>query len=1079
MSKYNKMTVFERLYDKRNIYFALFSVNSYIVNKELLSEDDRNDLSQLSDCFDEENVNDWVEKVQQRLKSIIEGDSFLEAKVYFKPKKLEGSEVIFRPLHHACLLDQITAVAMLNVLIYEFDDDNQVGMSNLSRLIPHNFYGNRVAYDAEHLFIPWQEQYKKYTSKANECYKKYHETGDYKWEVSLDLRNFFPSINPIVLFRYIDDKLPVTLNEDERNMIRKILTKLIFVKIESLNEIDSKRYSTSKFEDIIYANGIAQGLPQSYFLANLLMIKIQQIYKKHLSGEMFFYVDDSVIFTNDITNKDDLNEKIKRINSDIEKWTREILRKKEYYLPSDLVKYVNDRQEEYNIKIHEPGDKSTASNIGESTESEIYLHCIGRETSKMTFDINTNKSDEENQILLNKTSKLHEAVERELESVKNEAQNLNDQDDIISYEAYKKKLIRYKKFFKYREIDLQLRTKKELSSISEPLVELLTRLQDSEREQALAVFFDNYSEDILGALINLVLSEEDAIGVPSDVLVEKVQWLNTLLFDEVNTTTSYLYRSFEHYWNDSKRTPDNDSNKKYHSLNEKLAGEKFVNRKKTDDVKREKVEILLKKTRTENLIVALYGQDYFDMVELVDANTNELKRRVINAWVSVVLGIEICDDVNLHKKGNRKITYTELRILEMLRYKKFDMKEFISKIDDFLQEEYNYPIDYSIFQVLSYFRTYVRDAQKIDNLILVHKYTCDIWKNGSKHLYFYTLHNQEHAVELIQNSVKILRAIDYIDISKFDYYVLFIACYLHDISMVTFPRLEAIQDDSFASNYLCSNFREQLELDNEVLEEKTLKKLLKDFYMKMDAFYENLVRSNHAKDSAKEIRTRIDLAFIDNALREIVAEVSEAHGYNTADVYNVKSDARNHTWSQKYTKIVLRLADLLDMSSYRVSKLVLNHNLNNMGEVSRFHWLSHLVTYGYKIDVEYNIVSKEDFLKKESMEEIITLCVDVCLPQFTKVKSKGCKQMKLEEASNNSIVLNCGETCDGGNCNFICKWFSEKNNYLFNELEALANYLNSVPNNYYKSKIKVIVRSRDNSLLSPEQFAMLDQYVNR
>ena len=48
------------------------------------------------------------------------------------------------------------------------------------------------------------------------------------------------------------------------------------------------------------------------------------------------------------------------------------------------------------------------------------------------------------------------------------------------------------------------------------------------------------------------------------------------------------------------------------------------------------------------------------------------------------------------------------------------------------------------------------------NLILVHKYTCDVWKNGSKHLYFYTLHNQEHAVDLIQNSLKIIRAIDYI-----------------------------------------------------------------------------------------------------------------------------------------------------------------------------------------------------------------------------------------------------------------------------------------------------------------------------
>jgi len=93
---------------------------------------------------------------------------------------------------------------------------------------------------------------------------------------------------------------------------------------------------------------------------------------------------------------------------------------------------------------------------------------------------------------------------------------------------------------------------------------------------------------------------------------------------------------------------------------------------------------------------------------------------------------------------------------------------------------------------------------------LVHKYTCDIWKNGSKHLYFYTLHNQEHAVDLIQNSIKIVKAIDYIDISSNDYYILFIACYLHDISMVTFPNLDSIQLDNYNTNKIYSDFVAQV-----------------------------------------------------------------------------------------------------------------------------------------------------------------------------------------------------------------------------------------------------------------------------
>ena len=50
-------------------------------------------------------------------------------------------------------------------------------------------------------------------------------------------------------------------------------------------------------------------------------------------------------------------------------------------------------------------------------------------------------------------------------------------------------------------------------------------------------------------------------------------------------------------------------------------------------------------------------------------------------------------------------------------------------------------IDYTIFEVLEIYKRYVVEPKYIDNLILVHKYTCDVWKNGAKHLYFYTLHN--------------------------------------------------------------------------------------------------------------------------------------------------------------------------------------------------------------------------------------------------------------------------------------------------------------------------------------------------
>lgn len=1068
-----------RLFDNRNIFLALYSVHSYIFNQELLTHDDKIEFEALRDIFDKENINHWVDRVHNRLSDIIDGDSFLRAKVYFKPKKFENGKAVFRPLHHSSLLDQIAAVAMLNLLIYDFDEENKVVMSDLSRLIPHNFYGNRVAYDIEHLFTPWEKQYKKYNKIANDNYRKYHENLEYKWEVDLDLKNFFPSVNPSVLYRYIVNKLPVNLSDNNRKTILKILEKLIFVEIDKLDEGELKKY---RGEDngfsCRFAQGIPQGLPQSYFFANLLMIGIEKQYKKVFpKSEMFFYVDDSVIFTNEIRNEADLSKCIETLNKSIKLWLSTGMKRKPEGLSDELFQYVKERESSYGIEIHEPGEKSTASNISNSRPSEIYLNCIGRETSKTSFELNTSYSDEENMLLLHKTEKLKLAVEKELEDVKKQLESAKD-DEKIGLEAYKKKLIRYRKFFKYRNFELSIRASGIDEDIKSDFIEALKEIVDNKQ---LELFFENFTEDIFSALLSLVLREMTNAGEDISVLLSLVEQLNTMLFEGNNKKSSYIYQAFSRYFEAGINS--NIVETKYLSLKKMVTNQMLFFQKKKDDFRKTHMEKELIGAKTSSILVTKMDADFVDMVALVDANSSSIRRMLLNAYISGILGFEISDEHVLHKRGNRKITYSELRILEMLRSKRFKDKIFFDLLDSFLDEEYDCAVDYSIFQVIGYFKTYVSEVDKLDNLILIHKYTCDIWKNGSKHLYFYTLHNQEHAVDLVHNIVKLVRAIDYIDIKKNDYYILFIACYLHDISMVTFPFLDSIQDSSYESDEIYTNLINDIKysLEGDNLSDKSVKKMLKDYYLKVDEFYENRVRSNHAKDSAREIRNRKELSFIDAALREIVAEVSEAHGYNIADIYYKKSSAQSQNWSEKYTKILLRLADLLDMSNYRVSRVILNHNINNMGEVSRFHWLSHMVTKGYKLDVQYELKKgiKENYLSKESIVEIIQLIVYVDLPQFTKVKSPKCKEMNLTETNNDEIVLECGTECQGKiGCNFLCKWFASKNNYLFIELNALRNYLNSVPDNYFDTRIEVLVKTSDKSILDAEQFSYLAEYVD-
>lgn len=194
----------ERVLSKKNIFLSIYLVDSYIENKELLSPQERQYLAALKDVFDKKIIGKIIKKVKKRIEQILsDEEEFFEVTVFFKPKKYDNGETIFRPLHSATLIDQIAMIAMLQVLVYDIGEGGKLIPSELGRLLPSNFYGNRISYNGFQLFKSWQEQYQEYTTKANEMLYNYCETSEYKYEVSLDLKNFFPSINPQVLYNFI------------------------------------------------------------------------------------------------------------------------------------------------------------------------------------------------------------------------------------------------------------------------------------------------------------------------------------------------------------------------------------------------------------------------------------------------------------------------------------------------------------------------------------------------------------------------------------------------------------------------------------------------------------------------------------------------------------------------------------------------------------------------------------------------------------------------------------------------------------------------------------------------------------
>ena len=283
----------------KNIYIAIYSVKSYVFEPGLLSTDDKKLLNMLQDPFNEKIIFQVIKEVKNIIKKIIKDESNLfKVQVYFKPKKYEDGKEIFRPIHTADLKSLIAMAALLNVLIYDTSDD-RIKLSNYSRLIPNNFYGNRVSDNPEQLYKKWNIQYKEYTQKANDYLKKYYESGEYKYEIKMDIKNFFPSVNPLLVYAMLLENMPVTLSKNDEKIFKTIIYKLLICKVTNINTKKAKKLYYDTFIDKnSYTRGLPQGLPQSYFFGNVCMTRIAQIVNDNFEGKAVYYVDDSYVYTN-------------------------------------------------------------------------------------------------------------------------------------------------------------------------------------------------------------------------------------------------------------------------------------------------------------------------------------------------------------------------------------------------------------------------------------------------------------------------------------------------------------------------------------------------------------------------------------------------------------------------------------------------------------------------------------------------------------------------------------------------------------------------------------------------------------
>ncbi|MBQ2838239.1 MAG: hypothetical protein IJE73_01155 [Muribaculaceae bacterium] len=1122
------MKLFEKILDERNIFNSIFCMESYVFDKGLLDTSKpvylhnegkveetiaANDLELYYALADKHNI-DLISKVikccHQKMEWVLlDKKNLFDIIVYFKIKKYEDNKLDFRPMHTARLIDLICMVSILNCLMFDDDLDKGVRkLSDLSKLLPHNFYGNIPSTNVQYLFHKWQTKYKEYTDEIIEHCRAYQKSHNYLTEVSLDIKNFYPSISPKMLYDYITSKLSKTY-EDDKETLGIAVAKLSYFNISKNNIEPWKQYYYPKDTELSCANqymnyGIPQGLPQSYFFGNLCMIEVKRLLMqdKTFKGDAYFYVDDSVIYIQSELDEDQFKKRIDVLNDGLKEECEKAKNDKSTisnYIDEGYLAFQNKL--DYTIKFHEKG-KSTFIHIDDADNQYGPIANISRETY-MNSDLSYNLDEIDDYVSLKKLEALDKVVSREIGKLvdkQDKAKKEGKNGDVL---ASKLKLLRrFKKYFLYRNRLLKIREEGEpnLNDFRERFLEKAT---DPEK------FFEQYEEDIFQTEYRLIiqnLRKEEANDFKEKIIEFEKQLLSKCnvniqgkqdsLFYAKDVETSCIIKTMPQ---DSYVSLIRWARENFNGLKCIMDSDKQLDKLRgfMSIVKRED-----KDTETKESINKMQNQGFEEaqFTKFVMKASTEYQRKILNVFYSEIIDVIPSDSLALSKRNARRFKYVELRILAYLRNKNFNLERFEEFVEHINEKDISNQmgIDIGVLEVLNIFIKNVRNPEWVDSLIVTHRLTKGLWYNGSKFLNSYTLHNEEHAVTLITKSLELTNRIDYFALKNVDYYILFLACYLHDISMVIHPDLGRLSSENGKNMTLISDLMSQMQ--NEVKKfdsiDYTGKKdsrykdagnFLIKVFNEVYGYFEALVRDNHAKDSAKFIRERSNslLNYLEPTLLSFVAKVSESHGYDVMDVYGLKSRAQDDTVSLKYLMILIRLADLLDVANDRVNYHLLKQNLRNLSPTSKFHWISHLVTDKIVLKTDYPTDENAEMGDKPITEKInIELHLNV--KQLTVSKNtKKCNGCKLEESEKKDDCLHirivggldsldeCPEEC----CTIICRWMMRKHDWLIKELIALNDYLYSVNNSLLKTNINFIIYYRDEIRLDADMFDSVQDFL--
>ncbi|HDR8282989.1 TPA: RNA-directed DNA polymerase, partial [Bacillus cereus] len=459
----------------------------------------------------------------------------------------------------------------------------------------------------------------------------------------------------------------------------------------------------------------------------------------------------------------------------------------------------------------------------------------------------------------------------------------------------------------------------------------------------------------------------------------------------------------------------------------------------------------------------LYGNPVYENDIYFSGYSNKIWRESCIKLFEVLFKIDLKQGINIVDES-KTIKIWQYRILRKLFDNKFEIHDFVKFIIKVINYEENDAIlSFEQFHLDKTLSHYIKDFNSLDNLFLISVFVEGSWKNGAKECNFYTLHNHEHARYLIKNIHEIFKKSDFsIYINSKEAFRLFAACYLHDVGMLSAPENKRLIDvEKKDVKKLVFTVDDIIKKSNLIQKDKKVRTLklpyIYDIHTEVEKVREGIVRMEHPFISEKELVSDYPKLPLTVAERRDIGIMSAAHGQLKSSVEKINEVLHDgsHPIRLKLLSLLLRLADLSDVSKERVRKEILERNYKRMDDVSIFHWIKHLSVNDLEIKTirENSLVTpvivqlsiNHNFLPSGKVEKarLQNRCGSNCK---LKLKDDGLTGESLDgfHKEGKKHVIE-GDThfkyFEENNCDLTCAFVNESYNWFYAEIIYLNMYL--------------------------------------